>query len=156
MKSLQSSIALFCVFLLLVPGAFAQQQQQQVNMPGAVLAPKETHWYTPLARKYTPFEVAPINLANSSRLESLIRAGNGGNGPSSNGTIITSTGTQLPNLDPVFFTNYTWAHSTNLQSSSFASGTPTQVFEAGNTSFGIQQGFLSGTTATVGYTGQNL
>ena len=232
MKSLQSSIALFCVFLLLVPGAFAQQQQQQVNMPGAVLAPKETHWYTPLVRKYTPFEVAPINLANSSRLESLIRAGNiylslqdaialalennldievqrygprlaeanllrsqaggllrgqqqsvssgpasavsqlnggstsfqssntstGGNdnGTSSNGTIITSTGTQLPNLDPVFFTNYTWGHSTNLQANSFASGTPTQVFNSGQTAIGIQQGFLWGTTATIGYNSQNL
>ena len=224
MKSLQSSIALFCVFLLLVPGAFGQQQ---VNMPGAVLAPKETHWYTPFTHKYTPFDVAPINLANSPRLESLIRAGNiylslqdaialalennldievqrygprlaeanllraqaggllrgqtqsvsagpssavsqlnGGStsftnsanstGASSNGTIITSTGTSLPNLDPVFFTNYTWAHATNLQSSSFASGTPTQIFNAGNTSVGIQQGFLSGTTATLGYTSQNL
>src|SRR6185295_7564027 len=173
MKSLQSSIALFCVFLLLAPAGFAQQQ---VNMPGAVLAPKETHWYTPLVRKYTPFDVAPINLANSARLEALIRAGNiylslqdaialalennldieiqrygprlaesnllraqaggllrglaqsvaagpssaasqlnGGSGggggssagssggASSNGTIITSTGTALPNLDPVFY-----------------------------------------------------
>ncbi|MEO8125680.1 MAG: TolC family protein [Bryobacteraceae bacterium] len=224
MKSIQSSIALFCVFLLLAPAGFAQQQ---VNMPGAVLAPKETHWYTPFVRKYTPFDVAPINLANSSRLESLIRAGNiylslqdaialalennldievqrygprlaeanllraqaggllrgqtqsvtagpssavsqlnggstsfqsssGGAGASSNGTIITSTGTSLPNLDPVFFTNYTWAHSTNLQSSSFASGTPSQVFNSGNTSVGIQQGFLSGTTATLGYNSQNL
>ena len=224
MKSLQSSIALFCVFLLLAPAGFAQQQ---VNMPGAVLAPKETHWYTPLVRKYTVFDVAPINLANSPRLEALIRAGNiylslqdaialalennldievqrygprlaeanllraqaggllrgqtqsvtagpssavnqlnGGStsfqssstssGASSNGTIITSTGTSLPNLDPVFFTNYTWAHSTNLQSSSFASGTPSQVFNSGNTSIGIQQGFLSGTTATLGYNSQNL
>lgn len=224
MKSLQSSVALFCVFLLLVPGAFAQQQ---VNMPGAVLAPKETRWYTPFTRKYTSFDVAPINLANSPRLESLIRAGNiylslqdaialalennldievqrygprlaeanllraqaggllrgqtssvatgpssavsqlnGGStsfasssnssGASSNGTIITSTGTSLPNLDPVFYTNYNWAHSTNLQSSSFASGTPSQVFNSGNTSIGIQQGFLSGTTATIGYTSQNL
>lgn len=224
MKSVQSSIALFCVFLLLVPGAFGQQQ---VNMPGTVLAPKETHWYTPFSRRYTPFEVAPISLANSPRLESLIRAGNiylslqdaialalennldievqrygprlaeanllrakaggllrgqtqsvsagpssavsqlnGGSssftsssnlsGASSNGTIITSTGTSLPNLDPVFFTNYTWAHATNLQSSSFASGTPTQIFNSGNTSMGIQQGFLSGTTATLGYTSQNL
>ena len=224
MKSVQSSIALFCVFVLLVPGAFGQQQ---MNMPGAVLAPKEIHWYTPFIRKYTPFEVAPINLANSSRLDSLIRAGNiylslqdaialalennldievqrygprlaeanllraqaggllrgqtqsvsagpssavsqlnGGStsftnsanstGASSNGTIITSTGTSLPNLDPVFFTNYTWAHATNLQSSSFASGTPTQIFNSGNTSMGIQQGFLSGTTATLGYTSLNL
>ncbi len=224
MKHLQSSIALFCVFLLLVPAAVGQQQ---ANMPGAVLAPRETHWYTPFTHKYTAFDVAPINLANSSRLESLIRAGNiylslqdaialslennldievqrygprlaeanllraqaggllrgqtnsvaagpssavsqlnGGSssftssstssGASSNGTIITSTGTSLPNLDPVFFTNYTWGHSTNLQSSSFASGTPSQVFNSGNTSLGIQQGFLSGTTATLAYTSQNL
>ena len=224
MKSLQSSFALFCVVLLLVPGAFGQQQ---VNMPGTVLAPRETHWYSSFTRKYTAFDVAPINLANSSRLESLIRAGNiylslqdaialslennldievqrygprlaeanllraqaggllrgqtssvsagpssavsqlnGGSssfqnstasaGSSSNGTIITSTGTSLPNLDPVFFTNYNWTHSTNLQSSSFASGTPSQVFNAGNTSIGVQQGFLSGTTATLAYTSQNL
>ncbi len=224
MKSLQSTIALFCVFLLVVPGVFAQQQ---VNMPGAVLPPKETHWYSSFTHKYTPFDVAPINLANSPRLEALIRAGsiylslqdaialalennldievqrygprlaeanllraqaggllrgqtssvaagpssavsqlNGGSssfqssststGAGSNGTIITSTGTSLPNLDPVFFTNYTWGHSTNLQSSSFASGTPSQVFNSGNTAIGIQQGFLSGTTATVGYNSQNL
>jgi outer membrane protein len=235
MKSLQSSIALFCVFLLLAPASFGQQQS---NMPGTVLAPKENHWYTPFIRKYAPFEVAPINLSNSPRLESLIRAGNiylslqdaialalennldievqrygprlaeanllraqaggllrglaqsvaqgpssavsqlnGGSsnfvsssgssgssssgssssgGGSSNGTIITSTGTSLPNLDPVFFTNYNWAHQTTLQSSSFASGTPTQVFTAGQTSIGVQQGFLTGTTATLQYSSQNL
>jgi outer membrane protein TolC len=226
MKCLQPSIAVFCVFLLLAPASFAQQKE---STPGAVLAP-ENHWYTRFTRKYTPFDVAPINLSNSARLESLIRAGNiylslqdaialslennldievqrygprlaeanllraqaggllrgqtqsvasgptsavnqlnggsgtgsqsssgsSGNTTSSNGTIITSTGTQLPNLDPVFFTNYTWAHQTNLQSSSFASGTPSQVFNTGQTSIGVQQGFLSGTTATLGYNSQSL
>src|SRR5258708_34625583 len=74
MNSLQSSIALFCVFQLLIPGAAFGQQQ--ASMPGAILPPKVNHWYTPFTRKYAPFEVAPINLSNSARLESLIRAGN--------------------------------------------------------------------------------
>jgi outer membrane protein len=229
MKSLQSLTAVFCVFLLLTP-VFGQQQTNA----GGIVTTEQTHWYSPLIRPYTPREVAPINLANSSRLEALIRAGNiylslqdaialalennldieiqrygprlaeanllrakaggllrgisqsttsgptsavnllnggtqnfgststtsgtnGTNGSgSSGGTIITSTGTQIPNLDPVFFTNYTWAHQTNLQASSFASGTPTQVFTNGNTQIGVQQGFLSGTTVTFGYQGQNI
>jgi outer membrane protein len=225
MKSLQSLTAVFCVFLLLTP-VFGQQQ---TNASGTIVTTEKTHWYSSLTRPYTPQEVAPINLANSSRLESLIRAGNiylslqdaialalennldieiqrygprlaeanllrakaggllrgisqsttagpssavnllnggssAGNTPassnggavSSNGTIITSTGTQIPNLDPVFFTNYTWAHQTSLQASSFASGTPTQVFTNGNTQIGVQQGFLTGTTATIGYQSQNI
>jgi outer membrane protein TolC len=43
-----------------------------------------------------------------------------------------------------------------LQASSFASGTPTQIFTTGNTQFGVQQGFLSGTTVTMGYQSQNI
>jgi outer membrane protein TolC len=228
MKSLQSLTAVFCVFLLLTP-VFGQQE---TSASGSIMTTERTHWYSPLIRPYTPREVPPINLANSSRLEALIRAGNiylslpdaialalennldieiqrygprlaeanllrakaggllrgisqstttgpssavnllnggsssfapgntsansNGGASSSNGTIITSTGTQIPNLDPVFFTNYTWAHQTSLQASSFASGTPTQVFTNGNTQFGVQQGFLTGTTATIGYQSQNI
>ncbi len=230
MKSIQSLTAVFCVLQLLAPGAFGQQQTTGLS---GVITPTETHWYSRFTSRYTPPQIAPISLANSARLESLIRAGNiylslqdaialalennldieiqrygprlseanllraqaGGllrgvqssiaSGPSSavnqlnggtsgtggsnlgstgastvagssNGTIITTTGTAIPNLDPVFFTNYQWAHQTNLQSSSFASGTPTQVFNSGQTNIGIQQGFLSGTTVNLGYGGSNL
>jgi outer membrane protein len=75
---------------------------------------------------------------------------------SSNGTIITSTGTTIPTLDEVAFANYTWGHHTTPQSNSFSTGIPSSISNSGNGSFGVQRGFLYGTTATIQYTQQDI
>ncbi|MBI3472667.1 MAG: TolC family protein [Candidatus Solibacter usitatus] len=179
---------------------------------------------------YQPRDVAPVNLANSNRIESLLRAGNlylslqdaialalennldielqrygaqisdanilraraGGllrgvppsvqQGPASaptqrgqdtgitqsaaaqasaaagggTGTVITQTGTVIPNLDPVLTGFVRWAHNTNPQTSTFVSGTNTLVNRNDLANFSFQQGFLSGTTVSLGLSNSHL
>jgi outer membrane protein len=74
-----------------------------------------------------------------------------GGGGAGAGTIITSTGTQLPNLDEILSVQYNWAHRTNPNSNSFATGIPASVFDNSNFSANIQRGFLTGTTFNFGF-----
>ncbi|MBS1873577.1 MAG: TolC family protein [Acidobacteria bacterium] len=69
MRRLQSTIALLNVWLLTAPGLFAQQ-------PSAAPA-RERNWFNvgAMSKWYEGASVAPISVANSSRLESLVRAG---------------------------------------------------------------------------------
>ena len=53
--------------------AFAQNQSTQVPQ---VIAPEPAHWYDRFGLPYVPAQVPPPSLANSARLEGLIRAGN--------------------------------------------------------------------------------
>ncbi len=63
MKTVQSLLAVFCVGLLLMPVAAAQQYSWQKRQ------------YSWLTDPYRAKEIPPINLRNSDRLEALIRAG---------------------------------------------------------------------------------
>jgi len=58
MKQVQSILASFCVFLT---ASYAQQQP--------------SHWYSNIARPYEPQPVPPVNVSNTTRLESLLRGG---------------------------------------------------------------------------------
>jgi outer membrane protein TolC len=78
----------------------------------------------------------------------------GGTGSGANGATVLFTGTQVPSLDEVAFVNYSWAHRTSVQSNTLLTGTSSLVFEGGQLSSGIQKGFLSGATATLGYAQQ--
>lgn len=227
MRSLQSYISACCVLLLLAPTVRADDAPKTTT---AVTS--ENHWYDRFTRKYTPVEIEPINLANSPRLESLIRAGNiylslqdaislalennldievqrygpriaradllraqaGGllrgvstaiqSGPSSaavnqltgngggsgtaasaaaansaaagSGTVITSTGTNIPSLDETAFATYNWGHRTSPQSNSFSTGIPAIVFRSNTFTAGVQKQFLTGTGLQLGYTSQGL
>lgn len=68
MRRLQALSALLCVFLLLC-GPAAAQNAIRIDEP-------RTGGLGWLTRPYRAREVPPINLGNSSRLESLVRAGN--------------------------------------------------------------------------------
>jgi outer membrane protein len=68
MRRLQALSALLCVFLLLC-GPAAAQNAIRIDEPST----GHLGWLT---RPYRAREVPPINLSNSSRLESLVRAGN--------------------------------------------------------------------------------
>src|SRR5208282_898957 len=65
MHRYQTVISVLCVRLLVAP-AFAQQAHQ-IGEPGGSFS-----WLT---GKYRSPQVPPINVANSARLESLLRAG---------------------------------------------------------------------------------
>jgi outer membrane protein len=67
------------------------------------------------------------------------------------GTIITATGAALPNLDPVMFTSYGWGHRTRPQSNTVTTGLTAIAFNTGSFSYGVQKGFLSGTTLSFGW-----
>ena len=219
---MQRMLAVFCVFVLVAGTAGAQ----------APAAPKSSnsHRFSGLTRPFQWQEAAPIDLANSNRLESLLRAGKiylslqdaialalennldialqrygplqanasllraqaggllrgvptavqqgttsalsqatggasggggasalvSGAGSSAGGTIITATGSTIPNLDPGLFFSTNWAHSTNPQSNSFSTGTSALIIRNDVYQFGVQQGFLTGTNVSLGYTSSAL
>jgi outer membrane protein len=229
MFSVQHLTALTCVFLLVSP-LLAQTGTPSSSGP----LPVGSHLEVPeitrpegrfgrFTRPYTPPEVPPINLANSGRLEDLLRAGRlylslqdtialalennldiaiqrygpmmaeadiqraraggllrgipqsvrqgptgaGGQqgqatgvstsaaalaqqGSDGGGTIITQTGTAVPNLDPVLTGFMRWAHNTNPQTATFVTGTTTLITRQDVANFSLQQGFLTGTTVSLG------
>ncbi len=216
MGRLKSAVAVLCAFLMLVPMAEAQQIQYVKN-PG-------DGFLSSLTRPYEPKDVLPVDVSNSSRLESLLRAGNiylslqdaialalennldihiqrygrseaeanllrakaggllrglpnqvqtattaalsqitgggafgtagnsGGTGSTNaGGTIITATGTTIPNLDPSAYMVGYWAHSSNPQTNAFTTGTTNLILRNDVYATGYQQGFLTGTNVNVNW-----
>lgn len=84
----------------------------------------------------------------------LLGTGGGGGATGAEGGILSgitiqSVGASIPNVDPVFFANVQLGHFTSPLSSSLVTGTNFLVSSRKNYNFGIQQGFLSGTTTTL-------
>ncbi len=210
MAHFRSAVAILCVFLMLVPVAQAQQVQYVQNPKGGFLSD--------VTRPYTPKDILPVDLSNSNRLESLLRAGNiylslqdaialalennldihiqrygrpqaeanllraraggllrglpnsvqtattqalsqvtgggslgtagaasGTGGGGAGGTIITATGTTIPNLDPSAYVVGYWGHSSTPQSNAFTTGTTNLIVRTDVYAAGFQEGFLTGT-----------
>ncbi|MBI4877996.1 MAG: TolC family protein [Acidobacteria bacterium] len=197
---MRSSLSLFCAWLMLATALPAQQW----SGPNATLAEPGGR-LSNLTYPYRAREVAPINLANSTRLESLLRAGRlylslqdaialslennldielqrygllladadldrakaGGairgvstavssGGATSGGTTGAASPAGIPSLDPVLSTNYSWGHFTAPQVNSFIVGANSIVSTVNNGGLQLQQGFLTGTRATLGLTSRNL
>jgi outer membrane protein len=72
------------------------------------------------------------------------------------GTLITQTGTAIPNLDPVVSSFVRLGHATNPQTSTFVSGTNTLITRNTLANFSYSQGFLTGTNVTVGFANSSL
>jgi outer membrane protein len=70
MKQIQSLTAVLCVWLVAAPWTYAQQQDTTPR-----LDTESPHWYSPITNKYNPRIVPPVNVSNSGRLDSLLRAG---------------------------------------------------------------------------------
>jgi outer membrane protein TolC len=75
--------------------------------------------------------------------------GTGGQSGVLSGLNVQLAGSAIPNLDPVVMADWRIAHLTSPQSSSFVTGTNFLVTEFKNAQFGIQKGFLTGTTASL-------
>src|SRR5947208_9019275 len=220
MRIFQPIISLLCVFLLIVPPLAAQNAQSGDQGQGFV---------SRITNNYRPHPVAPVRLSNSSRLESLIRAGNlylslqdtialalennldielqrfgaqiadagilraqaggllrgatsgvsqgplsapaqagqatgistsaasqAGGGGANNGTVISQTGSTIPNLDPVITSFLQVGHATNPQTSTFVTGTNTLVTSNTLANATVSQSFLSGTTVSLGLSNSRL
>lgn len=216
MRHLKPAVAVLCSFLMLVPLAEAQQIQY-------VQSPRDGFW-SHFTRPYEPKAVLPVDVSNSGRLESLLRAGNiylslqdtialalennldihiqrygkseaeanllrakaggllrglpssvqtsttaalsqvtgggafgtagssgGTSSGGSGGTIITATGTAIPNLDPSMYVVGYWDHTSSPQSNAFTTGTTNLVYRNDVYAAGYQQGFLTGTNVQLNW-----
>ena len=214
MRRIQSALALFCICSTIPPNAQAQQNgpENECNDSWSNLGGM-SKWYQGPA-------LPPVSVSNSSRLESLVRAGKlylslqdaiaaalensidievqrytprlaemdvvrakagsplrgfstsvspGGVGatsadlpsttldqPSTTVTpVITSTsisniGPSVTNLDPAIVGTAQWGHFTTLQNSSALTGSNALVMQQQIYNLGVQQQFLSGTSASLG------
>jgi outer membrane protein TolC len=216
MGRLKSAVAVVCAFLMLVPMVQAQQIQYVQTQQGG--------FFSRFLRPYEPKDVLPVDVSNSGRIESLLRAGNiylslqdaialalennldihiqrygrseaeanllrakaggllrglpnsvqtsttaalsqvtgggafgtaGSSGGTSSGgaggTIITATGTAIPNLDPSMYVVGYWDHSSTPQSNAFTTGTNNLIYRNDVYAAGYQQGFLTGTNVQLNW-----
>src|SRR5580698_2779318 len=74
MKQLQPFLAVLCVWLVAAPSSYAQDPGRKEDTTPR-LDTSNPHWYSRLTNPYYPRIVAPINVANSTRLDSLLRGG---------------------------------------------------------------------------------
>jgi outer membrane protein len=165
-------IALLCVLLIAAPGLYSQQ----LNDRAPTISSERSHWYSGFTKNYQTRYVPPISISNSGRVDSLIRSGNlylslsdaialalennidievsRYSYPLSDAALLSaraSNGTGV-SYDPAITGNINWARNANINTNSVtAGGTSVNVADVGTRNFGIQQGFVTGGTATLGF-----
>jgi outer membrane protein len=78
-------------------------------------------------------------------------ASSSASGTAAGGTIITATGTTIPNYDPSFTFSGSSGHRTAPQTNSFTTGTNALVLSTKSMNAQITQGFASGTNLSLGW-----
>ena len=74
----------------------------------------------------------------------------GGQGGVLSGLSVQLAGTAIPNLDPVLYVSGQFAHSTTIETATNITGTNYLVSQSKAATYGVQQGFLTGTSVTLG------
>jgi outer membrane protein len=208
MRRIQSTIALLCVCLMASPISWAQQTGSDKDSSG--------NWLNlgGFLHRYEGPAIPPVNVSNSSRLDSLVRAGKlylslqdaifaslennidieiqryspklaqadllrakaGGTirgvstnvssgSQSASGTGVTgaagggsgasvqssNAGPATASLDPTLVGSLQWGHYSSPQTTSFLTGTTSLIQRQKVYNFGVQQSFLSGTVAQLGF-----
>jgi outer membrane protein len=77
-------------------------------------------------------------------------SGGSGQGGVLSGLQVQLQGTAVPNLDPVFFVNGQFVHSTQIQTATNISGVNGLYSQYGSSNLGIQQGLMTGTSLQMG------
>jgi len=163
-------IAMLCVLLVAAPGLYSQQ----INDRAPKLETERAHWYSGFTNRYQPRYVPPISLSNSGRADSLVRAGNLYLSlsdaialalennidvevsryayPLADNALFSAKagGNGVPNLDPVLTSNLNAAHNTQISASTVTTGQIATTNQTKLFNFGLQQGFITGGTATLG------
>jgi outer membrane protein len=171
MKQSKPFVAILCVLLMAAPGMYSQQ----INDRAPQLDTERAHWYSGFTHDYNPRYVPPINISNSGRADQLIRAGNlylslsdaiamalennidvevarYGYPFNESGLRSARAGNGAVSYDPLVTSTINWGHSESIQTNTVTSGG--QSVNIGDTrtrNFGIQQGFMTGATATLGF-----
>jgi outer membrane protein len=171
MKQSRPFIALLCVLLMAAPGMYSQQLNDR-----APSLDTNRHWYSGFTRDYSPRHAPPINISNSGRADQLIRAGNlylsladaialalennvdvevarygYGINESAVRASRASNGAGL-SYDPAVTSTVNWARNANISTNSItAGGLPVNTADNKVRNFGIQEGFPTGGTATLGF-----
>jgi outer membrane protein TolC len=89
-------------------------------------------------------------LAGANSLGATGSSSTGTTGGVLSGLSVQLAGSAIPNLDHTFFLNSQFQHLTAPQTSTFYTGTTSLVTSYKSANFGIQQGFLTGTSVTLG------
>jgi len=171
MKQSKPFVALLCVLLMAAPGMYSQQINDR-----APSLDTNRHWYSGFTHDYAPRYAPPINISNSGRADQLVRAGNlylsladaialalennvdvevarygyGINESAVRGSR-ASNGAGL-SYDPAVTSTVNWQHNATISTNSItAGGVPVNTANNKVRNFGIQEGFVTGGTATIGY-----
>jgi len=171
MKQSKPFVALLCVLLMAAPGMYSQQLNDR-----APSLDTNRHWYSGFTHDYAPRYAPPINISNSGRADQLIRAGNlylsladaialalennvdvevarygYGINESAVRASRASNGAGL-SYDPAITSTVNWNHSQNIQTNTVtAGGQAVNIGDTQTRNFGIQQGFMTGGSATLGF-----
>jgi len=176
MKTLKPFIALLCVLLMASPLTFGQS----LNDRGPSLSTERQHWYSGFTHNYTKKYVPPINVSNSGRADSLIRAGNlylslsdaialalennidievsRYSYPLSDAALLAARANNGSGLsyDPTLTSNINWGHNANIASNAITSGgQAVNLSDIRTRNIGIQQGFQTGGNFTLGFNNQS-
>jgi outer membrane protein len=76
-------------------------------------------------------------------------AATGGTGGVLSGLSIQLAGASIPNTEPIAYVSSNFYHTTNIETSTQFTGTPFLVQQYKNLIYGVQQGYWTGTTATL-------
>jgi outer membrane protein TolC len=132
-------------------------------------------WLSAIGAPYRPKEEPPVNLANSSRMEALLRAGNiylslgdaialalennidiaiqryGTRLADASLLQAQAGGNGVPSYDPAVSYNLSWGHTTSPQTTSFITGTSAVVNTNLASNAEISRGYATGTTVALGW-----
>ncbi|MCU1337255.1 MAG: TolC family protein [Bryobacterales bacterium] len=171
MKQSKPFVALLCVLLIAAPGVYSQQ----LNDRGPSLSTEREHWYSGFTHNYRSRYVPPINISNSGRIESLIRAGNMYLSlsdaialalennidievsryayPLSDAALLgAQAGIGTLSFDPLLTSTLTWGHNANIAVNNITSGgQAVNLSDVRARNVGIQQGFETGGNLTLGF-----
>lgn len=80
-----------------------------------------------------------------------VQGGGGGFGAGNNAVQLANAGPNIASLDPVMTGTLQWGHFSAPQTTNFLTGTTSLITRQKLYNFGVQQAFLTGTSATLGY-----
>ncbi len=142
--------------------AIALAVENNLDMEGARLNPKlqQSNFQRASAGALLRNVSSSISSGPSSASLGVLAGANslgstGGSSGASTGGVLSGLSVQLagsaiPNLDPTVFFNAQFQHQTSPLTSTFTTGTNFLVTSYKNANFGIQQGFLTGTSVSLG------